>query len=744
MTQAIDPTLFSGFYKLDIDERINRLETAGLLGENGALTLKHQGYVLSTELANQMIENVVGVFGLPLGLVTHVCVNGSDYLVPMVVEEPSIVAAASAAARLARANGGFQASLDSSLLIGQIELHALTDRDATRRTILDQRDVWLARANDVHPNLVQRGGGVRDIEVIDGERPSSLVIHLLVDTCDAMGANLVNTQCEALAPQLEKALTARAGLRILSNLADRSVVRATMRVPTDQLQRDNLSGREVAERVVAANEFALASPHRAATHNKGIMNGIDPIAIATGNDWRAVEAGAHAYAARDGQYRGLTTWAIRDDVLVGELRIPLKVGTVGASLKANPGTQFATRLLGIQRSKTLAEIMAAVGLGQNFSALRALSTSGIQAGHMRLHARSVVQSAGVPEEFRAAVTRAVIRSGEIKEWKAVEILATMRKETDLAHRQRHMAAGKVILGGEHAVVYGHRAIALPLPDALGVSVTRNVDDDAVLLRVPAWRLSKPMDIDARTGVDAMVASVLATMEIEPHALQIDVSSEYPAGIGLGSSASFAVGLARALAAFTNASIDDEIINDIAYESERVAHGHPSGLDNTLATFARPVAFRRGPPATVKPLTIQSDLQLLIMLTANTTPTADMVARVASLQAAQPAHVAAIFTRIDEICADLETCLASGEFATLGELMNLNHGLLNTLGVSSAETEALVELARRHGALGAKMTGGGGGGAVIALPGEQSATAALLKACEARKIPHYLVNFSATK
>ncbi len=743
MTKVFDPADFSGFYRLSLDERIDRLSEAGLLGPSGALTLKHQGYVLSSELADQMIENVVGVFGLPLGLVTQVRVNQRDYLVPMVVEEPSIVAAASAAARLACKTGGFDAELKSSLLVGQIELRNIPNVESAVQKIQSQRDTWLERANAVHPKLVARGGGARDIEVIVGATPGQLVVHLLVDTCDAMGANLINTQCEALAPALAESVGGVAGLKILSNLVDRSVVKARMRIATTDLKTKELTGAEVAAALVAANELALSNVHRAATHNKGIMNGIDPIAIATGNDWRAIEAGAHAFAARDGTYRALTDWRVDGDKLIGEIEIPIKVGTVGASLQVNPGTQFARRILGIERASELAELMAAVGLGQNFAALRALSTAGIQAGHMRLHARSVVQSAGVAEEYRAGVTARLLRSGEIKEWKAREILTELQAESQRAHAQRSMAAGKIILGGEHAVVYGHRAIALPLPNALGVSVRVLEDSDDVVLNVPAWRLSKSLDVERTDGVDAMVACVLDGVGVTKAKLQIDVSTEYPSGVGLGSSASFAVGLTRALAAHLDKPMSDSAVNAVAFESERVAHGNPSGLDNTLATYGEAVEFRRGPPPAVTPIAIGGPFKLLIMLTRNTQATAEMVAKVARLHDAQPSHTESIFALIDALCADMTTALAAADWRSLGELMNINHGLLNALGVSVDETEALVDLARRHGALGAKMTGGGGGGAVIALPADAKAIARLAKACEARKIPHYPIAFEAT-
>lgn len=736
-----DPSL-SGFYKLSIAERIARLQVAGWLNADDASSLIDGHFVLPVATANQMIENVIGVFGLPFAVVSNVRVNQRDYLVPMVVEEPSIVAAASSASRVAFLSGGYQAEMQESLLIGQIELRGIENTAHARTQIEKQTPALLEFANSIHPNMVARGGGAKGLEIRDGAGSDDLVIHLLVDTCDAMGANLINTQCEALAPKLADAAGAQIGLRILSNLADRSLVRARMQVSCDQLATASQSGEAVRDAIIAANDFALADPYRAVTHNKGIMNGIDPVALATGNDWRAVEAAAHAFAACDGQYRALTKWAIDDEGgLCGELTVPIKVGTVGGSLDANPGVELAYALLGTRDARELAMVMASVGLGQNFGAIRALATVGIQSGHMRLHARSVVQAASIPDHRKAAVTEALIESGDIKTWKAREIDSELEAR-DSHSAKRFVAAGKVILAGEHSVVYGGSALALPLADALSVQIVDDTVDGPMSVSMPASAQSQKIDPTSTTQLSGMVNAILASLDVDGRGLSIEVQTRYPAGIGLGSSASFAVALARALAAHYDISPDLTAINAAAYAAESRAHGNASGLDNTLATYARPLEFRRGTPPEISPLAIAKPFQLLIMLAPTTRPTADMVAAVAALRQARSTEVESLLASIGDLCAAMKLALASGDLAGVGTLMNLNHGYLNALGVSSPGLEALVASARHHGALGAKLTGGGGGGAAIALV-EPDVANTLRDLCDRRRIPNYLVEQAKT-
>ena len=340
-----------------------------------------------------------------------------------------MIAAASHAARLVRQSGGFWAEADPPLMIGQIQLVDVPDLDAAVRGLEAATPELLAAANAVHPNMVKRGGGARAIKVRSlPSTPSGpmLVVHVLVDVGDAMGANAVNSIAEALAPHIEEITGAQARLRILSNLADERLARATMRLPFSVLESDSCAGRELAERVVEAWAFAAADPYRAATHNKGVMNGVDAVALATGNDWRGIEAGAHAYAARNGRYGPLSEWRIEADTLVGTIELPLAVGIVGGNVECNPRVRFALRVLGISSARELAAIMAAVGLGQNFAALRALVTHGIQRGHMALHARGVAMAAGAPAGLVDHVIAQLLACGEIKLSKAREILAATR------------------------------------------------------------------------------------------------------------------------------------------------------------------------------------------------------------------------------------------------------------------------------------------------------------------------------
>jgi hydroxymethylglutaryl-CoA reductase len=385
-----------GFYKLSVPERLDTIAAWADLTEDEATTLLGAPG-LTPDLADKLIENVVGVFGMPLGVAANFVVNGRDVLVPMAVEEPSVIAAASHIAKIARSAGGFRAETTEPEMIGQIQVLDLDDLDAARAAVLAHEDELLDIAACCDRVVVELGGGPRGIEVRALPETAAgpmLVIHLIYDCRDAMGANMVNTACEQLAGPVERMTGGRVGLRILSNLADRRLARSEVAIPAEALSFHHYSGEEVARGVVEAWAFADADPYRAATHNKGIMNGIDPIVIATGNDWRAIEAGAHAYAARDGQYRSLSKWTFADGALTGSLELPLPVGIIGGTTRAHPAAQVALKVLGVESARELAEIMAAVGLAQNLGALRALATEGIQQGHMALHARQIALAAG--------------------------------------------------------------------------------------------------------------------------------------------------------------------------------------------------------------------------------------------------------------------------------------------------------------------------------------------------------------
>ncbi|MBN1813384.1 MAG: hydroxymethylglutaryl-CoA reductase, degradative [Anaerolineae bacterium] len=417
----------TGFYKLSLDERAERIVQWAQLTTDEASILRG---VMELDRADQMIENVVGLHSLPLGIAVNFTVNGRGVLVPMAIEEPSVVAGASYAAKLVGAGGGFQASTTPSEMIGQIQVLDIADLEAARSGLLAVRQDLLALANETDPVIVGLGGGARDLEVRvleDTAVGPMLVVHLIFDCLDAMGANAVNTACEALAPRVEQITGGRVLLRILSNLADRRLARARCVVPVEALATEDFSGEQVAQSIVEAWAFAAADPYRAATHNKGIMNGVDAVVVATGNDWRAIEAGAHAYAARSGRYTALSTWGRQaDGDLAGELEMPLALGIVGGATRVHPGAQVALKILGVQTARELAEIVASVGLAQNLAAIRALATEGIQRGHMRLHARQVAIAAGAREDEVDSVVQRMAIEGVIRSDKAEAILDEIR------------------------------------------------------------------------------------------------------------------------------------------------------------------------------------------------------------------------------------------------------------------------------------------------------------------------------
>jgi hydroxymethylglutaryl-CoA reductase len=382
-----------GFYKLSVEDR-RRVAAEALGIEVSELNKALGGGGMDCATADKSVENVIGLYALPFAVGLNLQINGRDYLAPMVVEEPSVVAAASNAARIVRAGGGFQAETDAPIMISQIQLDEVRDADAARAAILAERATILAEADASVPGLVARGGGARDLEVRDlGD--GMVVVHVLVDCRDAMGANLVNTIAEEVAPRLAHLAGGRVGLRILSNLADKRCVRVRASIPVDALSFEGRSGASVRDGIVRASRFAEKDPYRAATHNKGVMNGIDAVVIATGNDWRAVEAGAHAYAARNGRYEPLCTWRVGDDgSLVGELAMPLSLGIVGGPIRIHGGARLGLEMTGVESASELAMLVGCVGMASNLAALRALATDGIQRGHMLLHARTVAIAVG--------------------------------------------------------------------------------------------------------------------------------------------------------------------------------------------------------------------------------------------------------------------------------------------------------------------------------------------------------------
>ena len=415
---------FKGFYKLSPAQRLAEVAKFSGLSDEEASLLQKEG-ALDIDLADHMIENVIGTMPLPMGVAVNFKINGRDYLIPMAVEEPSVVAAASNAARMARVKGGFFASNTGPVMRAQIQVVNVTDPYSARLKLFEARDRIIEIANSQDPMLISLGGGMKDLEVHILPTPigTMVIVHLIVDTRDAMGANAVNTMAEALAPHIEQITGGRVYLRILSNLADKRLVRVRTII-----DKEALGGEEVVDGIVCAYMFAAMDPYRAATHNKGIMNGIVPVVTATGNDTRAIEAGAHAYAARSGRYTTLTTWEKNSDGdLEGAIEIPMAVGLVGGATKIHPVARVAVKILGVKSAVELAEVIAATGLAQNLTALKALATEGIQRGHMSLHARNVAVTAGASPEIVDQVVAAMVKERKVRLDYAQELIAKLHK-----------------------------------------------------------------------------------------------------------------------------------------------------------------------------------------------------------------------------------------------------------------------------------------------------------------------------
>jgi hydroxymethylglutaryl-CoA reductase len=415
----------SGFYKLSFKEKLEKVaEFAGLSQEEKELIAKTGA--LSLEVANRMIENVIGTFELPLGIATNFLIDGKDYLIPMVIEEPSVVAAASNAAKMSRVKGGFTTSSTPPVMIGQIQVTDVSDPFAARVEILKHKDEIVDRANE-QGLFLKFGGGCRDVEarVIDTIRGAMLIVHLLVDVRDAMGANAVNTMCEATAPLIEQITGGRVYLRIVSNLAAYRLARAKA-----VFDKKAVGGEEAIEGILKAYAFAKADPFRCATHNKGIMNGISAVVIATGNDFRAVEAGAHSYAALGG-YKPLTTYEKnKEGDLVGTIELPVAIGIVGGATSVNPMARICLKILGVKTADELSRVIAAVGLAQNLAALKALATEGIQRGHMSLHARNIAMMVGAKGKEVDRVVEILVRERKVRMDRAKEVLEQLRDKSE--------------------------------------------------------------------------------------------------------------------------------------------------------------------------------------------------------------------------------------------------------------------------------------------------------------------------
>jgi hydroxymethylglutaryl-CoA reductase len=425
MDQETYGSRMPGFYNQTLETRLEAIASQGYLDDDEIAVLRGE-HGLSAEQADHMIENVVGVHGLPLGIALNFIVNGREVLVPMAIEEPSVVAGASYMAKLARAGGGFSAQTTAPEMIGQMQILDVDDPLTARKALLGKKTELLSEAAHVDPVLRGLGGGPKDLEVrLIAESPIGpfIILHLIYDVRDAMGANAVNTAVEYLAPMVESITGGRVHLRILSNLADRRLACARCTIPLENLAFGDFEAEEVRDGIIEAWAFAAADPYRAATHNKGIMNGVDAVVIATGNDWRAVEAGAHAYAARNGVYTSLSKWG-RDDEgnLAGTLEMPMAVGIVGGATKVHPTARVALKMMDVHTADELAKIIVSVGLAQNLAALRALATEGIQRGHMSLHARQVAIAAGAQGELINRLAEQLVTEETVRVDRAEQLL----------------------------------------------------------------------------------------------------------------------------------------------------------------------------------------------------------------------------------------------------------------------------------------------------------------------------------
>ena len=716
----MDKSRIPNFYKMPITERLEAVYERGLISKKDYMLLKNQQQQLDISSADKMIENVIGVMGMPIGLGLNFLIDNKEYVIPMAVEEPSIVAALSAAAKISRSGGGFSTVCSDPILTGQIQVIGIKNLEQARNDLLSRKQEIIDLANSFHPRMVARGGGAIDFSIktypMESFEEEMLVVNIDVNTQDAMGANLVNGMCEGIAPLIESITEGKVFLRILSNLTDQSIAKATMRIPLDSLSKEGYDPEQIRDGIIIASDFAKADPYRASTHNKGIMNGIDAVALATGNDWRAIEAGAHAYASRHGRYSSLSEWKKDENGdLIGSIEVPLKVGIVGAPIESNPAVALNLRIMNLESATELSGVMAAVGLAQNFSALKALSTDGIQKGHMTLHARNVVKAADAPHEIFDDVLEELLISGEIKVWKAKEIVQNLTKREPVKTEEFDaVTMGKAILLGEHSVVYGRHAVAVPVP--LNIRVNIEDADEGVLLMIPSWGVEYRLDKkpEERQSFEKPAALILEEMNLSHAGMKIEVFSDIPRGMGLGGSAVMAVSIIKALNHHFQMNLSDEEINKLAYESEKIAHGNPSGIDNTIATYGYPIIYRKNDPILRERLQINKPFDLILAFSKSEGLTAKTVAHVRSQWKENREMYEGVFDDIDAIVLKGIQAIQNNDIKQLGELMNFNQGLLNTLQVSTPEIERMVHIARDAGSFGAKLTGGGGGGAIISV------------------------------
>jgi len=714
-----------GFYRLSVEQRLAFLSRSFNLSEKEIAMLR-DGNALRVEHAVNLVENAVGVFGIPLGLGLNFFIDGREHIIPMAIEEASIIASASRAALMIRSGGGFHTEVDEPVMIGQVQVLQLTDPEKAAEMLIKNKQEIINRANETAPRMVARGGGVFDIEtrIIDGGKDigSMLVVHLLCNVKEAMGANAVSAACEAVGPVIEKITGGRTNLKILSNLADKRLARAWFSLPFKHLSTKNISGDQVGKFIVEADRLARVDPYRASTHNKGIFNGICAAGLALGQDWRAIEAGAHAYAARDGQYRGLTSYSIERDSLNGFIELPLQVGWVGGAVKSHPGIQTLQDISGIENSRQLAGVLAAVGLGQNFAALHAMCTEGIQKGHMALHARSVALSVGVPTDDVEKVADEMIRQGEIKVSAAEDIYQRLQDIPKLKPRKEILpvetfAPGKVVLFGEHATVYGYPGITAALD--IGLKVRISNDPDGPRFLKPHYKQVFPVsssDLDVRRFSKA-VELALATYDLQSEPIAIEVESDLVPGMGLGSSATFSTALCKALSKYKGEKLPNQFdigLFEKVQQLESIFHGHPSGMDAATVLSEGVLWFRKGPPREILPIRMSHIMTGIVCLVEPGASTIELVEQVKNKRRRSHKYIDNILEQIGSLTVDAGIALGTGDSNELGRLMFRNHELLARLGVSTPALDKAVELLLDYGVLGAKLTGSGGGGAVIAL------------------------------
>ncbi len=714
-----------GFYRLPVEHRLAYLARQFGLSDRELAQLR-DGNALRIRDAVNMVENAIGVHGMPLGLGLNFLIDGKEYLVPMAIEEASIIAAVSKAALMIRSGGGFRTEVDPPVMIGQVQVLDLEDPSSAAQVLHERKADVIEQANLAGPRMVARGGGVFDIEtrVLDGggDVGLMLVLHILMDVREAMGANAVNSACESVGPLVEEITGGRVNLRILSNLADRRLARAEFVLPFDRLATEGLSGEQVARRMIEAGSLAKVDPYRATTHNKGIFNGIGAAALALGQDWRAIEAGGHAYAAHGGQYRSLTDYSIVNKGLRGTIELPLQVGWVGGAVNSHPGVRILREISGIKNAAELAGLLAAVGLAQNFAACLALSTVGIQKGHMSLHARSVALSVGVPAEHVEEVAQEMIGRGEVRVAVAEEIYRSMQHHLEEMPfgdglPLQAFSPGKVILFGEHATVYNYPGIVSATD--IGLNVRIKHDEHGPRFLNPKFKQVFPApksDQDIRLFSRAVdLALEMYGLQSEPIAVQID--SELVPGMGLGSSAAFSAALCSALKSYKHQDqprrATTEFFNDVQ-RLEAIFHGHPSGMDAATVLSDGVIWFRKGPPREILPIKLNEPMAGLICLVEPGGRTIEMVAHVRRSRDLNPKRVDNILEEIGNLTTDAGIALGTGDAEEVGRLMFRNHELLARLGVSTPALDLAVEQLLEAGVLGAKLTGSGGGGAVIAL------------------------------